>query len=371
MGLFDQINFAAEKTADSTYDLRLLDATCDHRLRDEMVNVDITPLLTNTPYSGNGVIYDVATYSGQINPDASLTFTTVYPYVNDGSFTLSQSVETNVKAPITEEIIVPDLITTVIDLKFPPKTNSVSAKQKIVLSNDEIIFKPFTRYDLFQLFGQIEFTNSLDAGETIIFKYLADKKRINQFNQNGAPNWVFNGLNAKSQGVFTLYGRSLISTRPQLFIRYKTVLASCPKCAGKGSLSDLVFDAHGRVQLVYDFSKLIQDYFKRFYTDRGSNPFDISEGTDISKMVGIARGDGLTLENLVKSEVVNLLFTIRAKQKSQQGIQGIGLAEQIAQINNIDVRAINATDLSIRIEVLSKSGKLEQIGSTISLIGGS
>lgn len=371
MGLFDDINFNAEPTPNSSLDLRLLDSPCDHRIRDEQVNVDIMPLLTETPYSGNHVVYNVASYSGFIDPDASITFTTNFPYVNDGSFSMSQSVSLDVNNPITEEIVVASPVSNIVNMMFPPKTNSVTAKQKIVLSNDEIVFKEFTRYNLYQLYGQIEFTNENDVGETVVFRYLADKKRINQKNLDKTTNYEFVGMNNKNQGVFRIYGRALLSTRPLLFLRYRTLQPNCPKCLGVGTLNDLFIDNSGKLQLVYDFSKLIQDYFKRLYTQKGSNPFDVTDGTNMADLVGIAKGDGLLLQSLIQAEVVNLLFAIRQKQKDQQGIQNISLAEQIAQINNIEVRSISATDISVRIEVLSKSGKIEQIGSTVSLVSGS
>jgi hypothetical protein len=371
MGLFDDINFNAEPSPNSSLDLRLLDTPCDHRIRDEQVNLDVISLLTNTPVSGNHVTYNIASYAGQIDPEASVTFTTNFPYVNDGSFSMSQSVVLNIATPITEEIIVTSPVSNLVSLKFPPKTNSVTAKQKIVLSNDEIVYQPFTRYNLYQLYGQIEFTNVADVGSTIIFSYYADKKRINAVNLDKTINYEFVGMNNKNQGVFRLYGRALLSTRPTLFVRYRTTQPNCPKCLGVGQLNDLNIDRSGRLQLVYDFSKLIQDYFKRLYTEKGSNPFDATDGTNLPTMVGIAKGDGLLMQSLVQAEVVNLLFAIRQKQRNQQGIQNISLAEQIAQINNIEVRSISPTDISVRIEVLSKSGKIEQIGSTVSLISGS
>lgn len=370
MGLFDNINFAAAKTPDSTYDLRLLDTPCDHAIRDEQPVYDLKPIITNTPFSGTNSIFNVSTFSGNIDPEASFIITTAFPYVNDGSFSISQSIPLNITDPITESFVVPDPISNFVTLTYPPKTNSVSAKQVVTLSNNEITFLPFTRYNLYQLYGNVQFTTSTDIGETILFSYYADKKKLLQTNQDGTINYKFEGLNNKSQGVFTVYGRGILSTQAQLFMRYKTLKLNCPKCGGSGILNDLNFDVNGRMQLVYDFSKLIQDYFKRFYTDKGSNVFDLTEGTSVPGLIGAAKGDTLTLEALLKAEVVNLLFQIRSKQKIQQSIQGIGLAEQVAQINSIDVRAINATDISIRIEVLSKSGQIQQIGSIISIAGG-
>jgi len=370
MGLFENINFDAASTPDSSYDLRFMDTPCDHNIRDEQPVYSLQPIITTTVYSGTDVIYNVSTYSGAIDPEASFLITTQFPYINDGSFSVSQGVFLNTKDPIVESIVVPSPITNNVSLTYPPKTNSVSAKQLISLSNNEITYIPFTRYNLYQLFGNIQFTNSNDIGQTILFSYFADKKPIIKTNQDGTSNYNFEGLNSQGQGIFRIFGRAILSTRAQIFIRYKTAINNCPKCAGAGILNDINFDVHGRLQLVYDFSKLIQDYFKRFYTDKGSNSFDLTEGTSIPSLIGAAKGDTLTLESLIKAEVVNLLFQIRSKQKIQQGIQGIGLAEQIAQINSIAVRALNATDISISIEILSKSGQIQQIGSTISIAGG-
>jgi len=252
-------------------------------------------------------------------------------------------------------------------LRYPPKVNSVTAKQKIVLSNNEVTFLDFTRYNLYQLPGQIEFINSNDVGETILFSYLADKKTTIEKNKDQTPNYKFEGFNAAGKGVFTLYGRFFLSTRAQIFIRYKTTIDRCPKCAGTGYLNDINFDSRGRIQLVYDFSKLIQDFFKRMNTQKGSNSFDVSEGTDIPNTIGLAGADRELAETLIKTEIVNLLFSIRDKQKLQRNVQGIGLAEQIERINSIEVRSINATDMTVAIEVVSKSGRIEQLSSTVSI----
>ncbi len=378
MGLFDQINFAAASSADSSYDLRLLDTPCDHNLRDEFVNnnfvnlssVSGNPTLTTTPYSGSSTIYGTAIYGGAINPTGSLIFTTQYPYVGDGSLSILQGVNSTVANPITETITIQSPVGNGFNLMYPPRTNTVIAKQKIILSNNEIKYIPFTRYNLLQLFGKIQFTNPADVGAIVVFKYLADKKKILQKNFDGTINYQFEGINKNNQGIFSLYGRALLSTAPLIYIRYKTQQPYCPKCNGSGMLNDLNLDANGRLQLVYDFSKLIQDYFKRLYTQKGSNSFDLSDGTELPNLIGLAKNDGSTTSAIIQAEIINLLFQIRNKQAIQKSIQTVGLGEQVAQINKIDVRALNATDFSVTIDVTSKSGLTQQIGSTISLING-
>ena len=380
MGIFDIINFNVVSSADLSWDLRLLDTPCDHKLRDEAVNYDISPVISNTPYSGNDTIFNVATFSGGIDPNASLTITTQYPYANDGSFSIRQGVPNPTGTVITENIIVPPAIqisgtaasgiSSNITLMYPPQTNTVDAEQIITSPNGESISIPFTRYNLFQLYGNVQFTDPLDAGSVIQFTYMADNKKITQTNQDGTINWVYNGLNQAGQGVWTIYGRAFPSTQAQLYIRYKTVLQACPKCAGQGMLNDLFLDANGRFQEVYDFSKMLQDFFKRFFTQLGSNTFDLSEGTDIPSLIGTAKGDSVTLDTLIKTEIIDLITTIRNKQATQTNIQTLGLGEQIAQVNSVSVTSPTSTSLQVIISVTSMSGATQQISTTITIGGG-
>jgi len=369
MGIFDQINFNVPKTPDSSFDLRLLDVACDHRIRDEELDFNITPILSPPTFSGTSTVYGNKMFEAEIDPDASTTVKTQNEFVNDGNTSIYQFVETTTANPIEQEITVPEATINRQRLLYPPKTNTVTAKEKVTLENGDIIYRAFTDYNLFQLSGQVQFTKLSDAGKVIVFKYLSDKKKIIEKNKNQSLNYKFEGRDADRRGIFTIYGRSLLSTQTQLFIRYKTTIDRCPKCAGTGALNDLNFDGNGRLQLVYDFSKLIQDFFKRFNTQKGSNLFDITEGTNMSSSIGLAGQDRFLLDNIIKSEVVNLLFAIRDKQRAQSDIQGIALGEQIQQINRIDVQSINATDISLTIEVLSKSGAIEQISSTVSAVG--
>jgi hypothetical protein len=369
MGLFDIINFNVASSADSSYDVRLLDTPCDHHLRDEAVNFDISPVISNTPYSGTGTIFNVSTFNGSIDPNAFFFINTQFPYVNDGSFSLRQGVPNASGTTVTETFVIPSGSAANITLMYPPQTNTVACQQIVSLPNNEITFLPFVRYNLYQLYGNIQFTDALDAGSTVQFTYMADKKKIIPTNQDGTLNWSYEGLNQFGQGVFKVYGRPLLSTQAQLYVRYTTKLQSCPKCAGEGILNDLNFDGNGRLQLVYDFSKLIQDYFKRLYTIKGSNSFDISEGTEIQSLIGAMKGDTLTLDALIKSEVINLLYSIRNKQSIQQGIQGIGLGEQIAQIDSVDVTSPTSTSLKIVVSVSSLAGITQQVSSTITIGG--
>jgi hypothetical protein len=366
MGVLDKINFKAAKTPPSSFDFRLLDTPCDHLVRNEQVkDFSMDDLIDHNQYSGTSTIYNNFPFNNFINPDASTLIKTALPMVNDGGLVVFQYVDTDVDNQIIETTTVPTDITQPFNLIYPPKTNSVTAKQKIYVNSTDYRLINFDRYNLSQLFGKITFTDEDDIGEEIVFTYLSDKKQILQKNKDSSKNYEIVGLDQSGKGIIKIYGRAILSTNTKLILKYHTPQQYCQKCSGKGELNDIFFDENGKIQQVYDFSKLIQDFFKRLLTVKGSSVFDIDEGTSLPTLIGIAKADGLVLDNLVKAEIVNLLYTIRNKQSLQQDMQGVGSAEQIGQINSIDVRATGPTEISIAIEVMSKSGIIQQISSTV------
>jgi hypothetical protein len=364
-GLFNQIDLSAKKSPDSSIDLKILDTICDHRVVDEEVSPDISAMFGSYAYSGTNSIYNSITFSQALFPDQYVTVTTQYPMVDDGQYSILQTVDSDRKNLITEYLTVPNDVTSLVNMTLPPKVNSLRVKEKVVSSNGQYQYIPFARYKLYQLVGKIRFLNSLDIGKTIKIQYIANKKTIPQSNEDTTLNYKFLGLNQQNQGMFVIYGRAVISPKSRFFLRYRTDINSCSKCLGSGYVNDLFFDQNGRMQLVYDFSKLIQDFFKRLYTVKGSNPLDITDGTQIADVVGISNSNFRVSETLIKSEIVNLLAAIREKQAKQAQVHGVGLAEQIAYINAINVQLLNATDLLISIEVVSKSGKTDQISTVV------
>jgi len=371
MGILDNINFQIPISQSSSFDFRLLDLPCNHVLRNERVVANLTSLVNGqsiiapTVYSGNSVVYNNSVFNGIINPDGYIFLQTKYPYVNDGSLTIYQYIDPN--QILEEEFIVVDPISTTFQLQFPPRTGSVKARQISVNENGDTIFSNFENYTLAELYGQITFNVESDVGTSVIFSYLPAKSKILPKSKNRLLNYEFVGFGAKQIGIIKLYGRAVINPTSSFLFKYTTTLNSCIKCSSRGVLNDVGFTSNGRIQLVYDFSKLIQDFFKRFNTQRGSDALNPNIGTDVTRLIGIAKSDGVLAEAFIRNEVVNLLYGIRNKQLTQVGLQSISPGEQIAQINRVDVRALNATDFDVRIEVLSKSGLTQQLKSKVTI----
>jgi hypothetical protein len=314
-----------------------------------------------------GSVYNLFNYNTDLSPTSSTIIKTQTLMINDGSLVVNQTISQNTTTPINEETTVPSDLNQVYYLKYPPKTNSVTAKEKIYIPGTNGVFKyvNFNRYTLSQLYGNIEFTNSADIGSEITFTYLADRKKMFPKNQDGTPNYEMIGVDQKKNGIINIYGRGILSNKAKLMLTYKTDSVNCPKCLGKNVLNDFNFDSNGRIQLVFDFSKLIQDFFKRVLTEIGSDIFDRNYGSSITSLIGVAKADGLVLSNYLKTDIINVLYGIRSKQVIQQNIQGLSLGEQIQQINSIDVKMLNVTDVEVIVSVLSKSGQTAQINTVV------
>lgn len=365
--IFDQINFNILPSSASSQDIRLLSVNCDHAVRNEVVVFDISPLIGTQSYSGSGVVYsNQIVYNQSILGDAFIYINTKLPYLNNGNISIFQQAVSTFANPVIEEITIPNPINTLINLQYPPLMNSLSAKLKTYyLSNGQTTYAPYYQYSVAQLEGKVQFNNPADIGKTILFNYVARKKRIPNMGRYNIPNYEYVGLNQQNQAIFKIYGRSILSTNTLLYLAYTTTQPFCSKCAGTGVVNDFFFDRNGRVQMVYDFSKLIQDFFKRFLTIKGSNPFDLSDGTIASSLVGLAIANQDFIETTLKGEIVDLIANIRNKQASQVGFQTISPAEQIARVNRVTIVAQNVTDLLVTIEVVSLSGQTQQIKQII------
>jgi len=144
------------------------------------------------------------------------------------------------------------------------------------------------------------------------------------------------------------------------------VANSCPRCGGDSLVTDLDFnDNKNNYYLVYDFSKLIQDYFKRFLTRLGSNVFHPLEGSRIPIYIGSGKSNPNLIDTLIRNEAVSIVNVVRKKQETQLIVQGISLAEQLGSINRLLVTAVDPTSVDLDMEVQSLSQATSQIKKII------
>jgi hypothetical protein len=338
------------------------------------------------------VVYNNGTVFSDIDPDAYVYVVTLNPLANT-SVQLFELPDSSLDIPIVEYYTVPSGLNTTVQLSFPPVPNTTSAQQ-VENSIDEFgqpqtIYYPFNNYNISQLFGIIQFTNIADAGTpassgvpatpftpaipptigippaVVQFSYVGDIRQIFPKDKNYETNWQFLGYNQQGQGVFQIFGRAFLASGSNLVIRYNTISQACPMCGGANYRNDLELNSHNRFYLVSDFSKLIQDFFKRFLTTQGSNPFDPNDGTLVPTYVGMGKNNPSLITSLITGDVVNLVTYIRQKQATQTIVQGISLAEQLSQINQLTVVRTGATAVTVNLDMQSLSQATAQIQTLV------
>jgi len=379
-GLFNGINFRVKKTPDSSIDLRLLDVDCNHQIIDEAVIFDRNELFGQNAYSSGGPYGSSLVYSGY-NPNKFVYISTKLPYFNNAFVSLLENPAfSSFESPIVETTTLSyskaDFPITY-RLLFPPKPNSLSIKQLVTtvatncgIDDVQTIKLDFTNYTLSQLNGIITFNESSDASivdkPTVLeITYVADEKNINPKSKDMYVNWEYVGVGKNNVGIFKVYARSFVSIKSGMYLRYTTIPSFCPRCYGTNLVNDIQFDSQGKVLVVYDFVKLIQDYFKRLFTKKFSNIFHTDEGSYFPSFIGTAKANAGTIQALIRNEFVKMVTVVRDKQKIQIPIQGISNAEQIAYIEQLTVTAVDPTSVSVDMKVRSKSNDIALLSASI------
>jgi hypothetical protein len=392
MGLFDNINLRVKPSLDSSLDLRLLDQLCDHKIVDEFIRVSGNQLFNQEVYSGGAPYTANRIYSGY-DPSNFTYIYTKYPYLKNSAVSLLENPNfSSFQNPIVEILELPlasgvdisgnsiETFPFISQLMFPPVPNSLSIKQIITtvgtncgIDDVQTLSTPFINYSLSQLNGIIIYPNSADASyivsgitipTTLQITYVADEKLIHPKTKDLYVNWEWVGYGKNNIGIFRVFARAFTSPLSNLFIRYSTIPSFCPRCYGTQEVIDLQYDTQGRLLLVYDFIKLIQDFFKRLLTKVGSNPFQPLEGTRVPGFIGNKVNPGTIKAEMVGAftGVVNVLAS---KQAVQIPIQGISTAEQIESITQLSVSNITPTDVSVNMVVKSQSKDVALINATI------
>lgn len=391
-GIFSQINLDVTPSAASTLDYKFLDTPCNHPILNEEVVINFLSSGNGIVAYSGGVTYNNGAIFNDIDPDSYVYVITLNPLANT-SVQLFELPNNSLNNPIVEYFTVPSGLNTNVQLTFPPVPNTTSAQQ-VENSIDEFgqpqtIYYPFNNYNISQLYGVIQFTNIADAGVSassgvsatpftpaipptvsvppayVQFSYVGDIRQIFPKNKNYETNWQFLGYNQKGQGVFQIFGRAFFASGSNLTIRYNTLSQFCPMCAGKNYRNDLELNKQNRVYLVSDFSKLIQDFFKRLLTEQGSNPFDQNDGTLVTTYIGMGKNNPNLITSLITGDVVNLVTYIRQKQATQTIVQGISLAEQLSQINQLTVIRTGVTSVIVNLDMQSLSQSTAQIQAAV------
>jgi len=100
--------------------------------------------------------------------------------------------------------------------------------------------------------------------------------------------------------------------RYDYYLDYTTGLATCPYCYGTSLANDIRLSPIGRLNIVFDLDKLIQQVIKSIITPQGKNEYFPMYGTQISNMIGDKDLNGFT----IRDEIIRQLMSIKRVQES-------------------------------------------------------
>jgi hypothetical protein len=143
-------------------------------------------------------------------------------------------------------------------------------------------------------------------------------------------------------------------------ISYGTLLTTCPKCGGNGSLDDISYNSLGGLAINRDENLLLQNLEKFTITESGSNIFHFYIGTNLVPLLGQKIYDIGLIRTRVTQEIMSSLDRFKElQQKYAASGRKMSQGETLETVNNILVTqdAKDATILRVDVEATAASGQ--------------
>jgi hypothetical protein len=164
------------------------------------------------------------------------------------------------------------------------------------------------------------------------------------------------------------FKKPLKSSNDFFELTYITVVGDCPKCDGSSRYFDFAIDSLGRLVILRDNEKLIQDISKGILTEKGSNPYHPWYGTVISNLVGSKLTDFQRLRLIISQDVQEFINNIKDLQNQQADVQELTDKERVEQLISVQASRpdlSNPTLVTISITYRNRAGNLREIQKTV------
>lgn len=158
-----------------------------------------------------------------------------------------------------------------------------------------------------------------------------------------------------------VFRKQLQDVGPIIELSYTTAAEHCRRCHSLKVENDFRFDNTGRVIIVQNEEKMVQDLFKFVITVRGSNKFHTALGTGILNLVGtkLFNLEVLRLETTRDTaESVQSLIRLQQRQLTYQVVTIREILERLVSVD-LEQNTEDPTVLDILVAVESASGQLE------------
>jgi len=133
---------------------------------------------------------------------------------------------------------------------------------------------------------------------------------------------------------------------------FRSMVVSCPRCAGYLFYYDFVLDPVGNIERVTKTDLLQALSIKSVITELGSNPFHINYGTSIAQYPGTLYSE--TFESVIRNEIINALKSLRGRQLLQEQLgQTLDPDEEITEVTNVRMRANDALHYTFYVDIRS------------------
>lgn len=151
-------------------------------------------------------------------------------------------------------------------------------------------------------------------------------------------------------------------------LTYITVAGDCPKCNASSYLFDYAIDALGRVVLIRDNEKLLQDVTKGVLTIKASNPYHPWYGTILDALIGSKIADFERLKLIISQDVQELFNNVKDLQIQQVDVQDVTdkeRVEQLISVNTVRPDPTNPTLVTVSITYRNRAGNIREIQRVI------
>lgn len=138
-----------------------------------------------------------------------------------------------------------------------------------------------------------------------------------------------------------VFRRKLRSYDDIMQLTYQTTESNCRRCHGKRLYFDLDLDSAGRLKIVVDESKLVQDLRKGVLTVRGTNRYANWYGTALITFIGTKVSRPEVVAMRMQREVSQFVDSLMKMQIRQAQVQPSTLREMILQILGVEARALD------------------------------
>jgi len=157
-----------------------------------------------------------------------------------------------------------------------------------------------------------------------------------------------------------VYFRKKVKSQINLFeLTYYTTASNCRRCSGLRIEQDFYFNPLGRVVVLENEQKLLQDLQKFTFTEKGSNIFHLYIVTKILESIGSKLVDSSFTELTITQEIIESLQNLKDLQIQQEALQIVTDREFLYRVASVEVNQneIDPSIFTVLVTAVNRAGE--------------